>query len=494
MRIAIARFSHETCTFSPEPTTYEKLESRAARGEAVLEDSRGVPSYINGYMRVLQKEEAEIVPVLSVGMVPGPYTSWWPQKCFDRYADELAGGLAEIPRLDGVLLALHGAMAVRGVPRPEAEIVRRVKRAAGGVPVMVTLDLHANEDHELTDAADGVFVIKTYPHVDSQETGEIATRCLIDTIAGRFEPTMSLRRPGIASASIFQASDYHPMKTLYDRCRCWEQESDVYCVSVAPGYAYADVVDMGMSVIAVTDGDRSLAEEVAEDVSQLACSIREDFHRPLPGPEDGVAEVLQLVEDGQTPVVIADGADRTGDSTHILQQLLRQGAENFALPGLADPKAAKKLRQEASVGDTVSIKAGGWASEYSGEPVLLTGEVKYMGCPRFRLVGPMRRGAEVQDGFVVRLDLGANRQVVISERMRGSNDSAGLTSVGIDVDSLDIIVLKDRVHHRAYWDDVAAVDFPVDAPGLGPADLTTLQYENIPPDLYPVGENYRENN
>ena len=492
MRIGLGRFSHETCTFSPETTTIEKLEPGAVREQSILKNNRGKPSYINGFMQVAKDNDAELVPTVSVGMAPGPYTSWMDKECFDKYSDEIAEGLKDAGELDGVLLSLHGAMAVREVPRPEAEIVRRVKDAVGDIPVMVTLDLHANEDEHLTDAADAVFVIKTYPHLDSKEIGETAAECLIDTIRGDFVPTTALKKSGIASASIFQASDYHPMRTLYDRCRQWERQSDVYCVSVAPGYAYSDVVDIGMSVIAVTNDNQFLAQRIVEDLASLAWSIKEDFNRTLPKPREGVAEVLRLIEKGESPVVIADGADRTGDSTHILHELLQQGARNFALPGLSDPEVAEWLKKNADIGDTVTIEAGGWASEYSGEPVQLTGEVEFMGCPKYKLVGPMGKGREVQDGFVVRLNLGDNRHVVVSERMRGSNDSAGLTSVGVDIEGLDIIVLKDRVHHRAFWDEVAEVDFPVDAPGLGPADLTTLEYENVPPDVYPIGDEWQD--
>ncbi len=486
MRIGVASFSHETCTFCPDPTTIERLEPGARRGEAVLEGTRGIPSYINGFIEVAEAEKAELVPILSVGMAPGPYTSWLDRECFDKYADEIASGLAEAGDLDGVLLALHGAMAVQSILKPEAEIVRRVRSAVGGIPIMVTLDLHANEDHELTDASDAVFVIKTYPHVDSEETGIIAARCMVQTLRGEFTPTQALRRPGIVSASIYQASDFHPMKDLYDLCREWEKRDDVFCVSVAPGYAYADVPDIGMSVIAVTDDDPELAEEIAEHVSNRAWSLKEALNRPLPKPREGVAEVLRLVEEGSRPIVIADGADRTGDSTHILEELLRQEAENFAVPGISDPCVARELESSAQEGDEVTVTVGGWASEHSGHPVELTGVVEYMGRPRFTLVGPMRKGARVQDGLAIRLNLGENRHVVISERMRGSNDSAGLTSVGVDVDSLDIIVLKSRVHHRAFWDQVAAVDFPMDAPGIGPADLTTLTYEHVPEGTYPI--------
>ncbi|MEW6522897.1 MAG: M81 family metallopeptidase [Bacillota bacterium] len=490
MRIAVAEFSHETCTFCPEPTTIAGLEPYVRRGPAVLDSARGIPGYINGFLQVADAEGAQLVGILRAGMAPGPYTSWMDRECFEKYAGEIAGGIQGAGHLDGVLLALHGAMAVRGIPKPEAELVRRVRDVVGPIPIMVTLDLHANEDHELTDAADAVFVIKTYPHVDTEETGCLAARCMVQTIRGEFVPAQALQKPGIISASIFQASDYHPMKDIYDRCRAWERHPGVYCVSVAPGYAYADVPDVGMSVIAVTNHQPALAQRAAEDVAGLAWSLRAAFARPLPKPREGVAEVLRLVRDGQRPVVIADGADRTGDGTHILWELLAQGAVNFAIPGISDPRVVRQLEQTAVVGQVVTVNIGGWASEHSGTPVEVTGRITFMGRPSYVLVGPMGRGRRVQDGLVVCLDLGNNNHVVVSERMRGSNDSSGFEAVGIDYRSLDIIVLKDRVHHRAFWDGVARVDFPIDAPGIGPADLRSLQYQKIPGDIYPVGKRW----
>ncbi len=493
MRLAVAEFSHETCTFCPDPTTFERLDPYARRGQDVLDSERGIPTYINGFIRVAEaRPGVELYPIISVGMAPGPYTSWMETSCFDRYTAEICDGLRAAGQLDGVLLALHGAMAVTGVPKPEAEIVRRARAVVGDIPIMVTLDLHANEDHELTDAADAVFVLKTYPHVDSQEIGEVAARCMIATIKGEFRPAMAMRKPGIISASIYQASEYPPMKLLYDRCREWEAKPGVYCVSVAPGYAYSDVVDVGMSVIAVTDNDQALAEQAAQDVSDLAWSIREQFSQPLPKPAEGVAQVLSLVAHGEKPVLIADGADRTGDSTWILAELLRQGAENFALSGISDPPVARRLAAGHQVGDRVTVKIGGWASEYSGEPVEVSGTIEFIGSPNYTLIGPMGKGSKVQDGLVVRINAGTNRQIPVSERMRWANDSAGLSAIGIDVPSLDIIVLKDRVHHRAFWDSVAKIDFPVDAPGLGPADLSTLRYENVPQDIYPIGARWRK--
>lgn len=497
MRIAVAGFADETCTFCYVPTDIDRFEPATLRGQAILDAHRGIPTYINGFIKVADAdsgpEPLELVPLVYSSKTAGGFQSWLTPECFNKYADEIAERLRDALPLDGVLLALHGAMAATSAPKPEAEIVRRARAAVGSIPIMVTLDLHANEDHEMAEAADGVFVIRTYPHVDYEETGIVAARCMVETIRGNFVPTMAMRRPGIVSASIYQATAVHPMKDVQARCREWQaKEPDLYYVSVAPGYAYADVPDIGMSVWAVTNGNQELAEMVAQDVSDYAWSMRESFARKLPSPKEGVAEVIRLVAEGKGPVMIADGADRIGDTTHILRELLEQGARNWAIPSIVDPDVARHLEQAARVGETVTVKIGGWYHEISGSPVEVTGTIEYMGRPSYVLIGPRRRGDRVQDSISIRLNLGDNRHVVISDEKRGeSYDSMVLTAVGVDVGTLDIMALKDRVHHRAFWDAITKVNYPIDAPGIGLADLTQLDYENAPYDAFPIGDKYR---
>jgi microcystin degradation protein MlrC len=491
-RVAIASFVDETMTFLAEPTTEAQFEPAVKRGHALIDANRGIPTYINGYLNVLETAGVEPRPIIEVTKAPGPFSSWITNQCFERYAGEIVAGLQKAGPLDGVLLALHGAMAVTGVPKPEAEICRRVKQAVGGLPVMVTLDLHSNEDRELTDATDGVFVLKTYPHIDSEEIGAIAADCMVRTIRGEIRPVQVMRRPGLASPSIFQGTADHPMRTIYERCRHWERTPGIICVSAGTGFAYSDVPDIGMYVVAVADGDTALAARAATDVSDLCWSLRQDFVRPLPKPPEAVANVMAMVARGDRPVVIADGADRIGDSTHMLAELIRQGASNWIVPDLMDPRAMQELAQGARLGDRVTVTLGGWYGPQSGHPVEVSGRLEYLGRPSYTLIGPMERGRRIAEGLVARINLGDNRHVVVSEKTRWAIDSAPIDAVGVDHRELDILVLKSRVHHRAYWDTVAKVNYPIDAPGYSEVvDLGQLEYENIPDDVYPIGRLWR---
>lgn len=496
MKIAVASFSHETCTFCPRPTTVEDFEAGGVLyGEEVLERARGIPSYINGFIKAADEEDdVELVGILAASRSRGGSSgSWLTEECFDKYSQGIADGLREAGEVDGVLLALHGAMAATGYPRPEAEVVRRARAAVGDAPIMVTLDLHANEDSELTDAADGVFILKTYPHVDSEEIGYTAARCMIDTLRGGFKPTMALRKPGVMTPSVYQGTGESPAREIMDRARGWERrEEDCYCVSVAFGFAYADVPDVGATVIAVTDDDKALAERIAEDVSDYIWSLREPFAgKKLPKTREGVAQAIKLAKAGETPVIIADHSDRMGDSTHVLRELMRQGATDFCVATISDEAAIKKLGK-SRIGDTVQVKVGGHADCYSGEPADIRGTLEYLGDCSYVLTGPMSHGDTRRLGVSAVLGFGENNHVILTPTLHQVLDDAIFPAVGLSLDDLDIVAIKSRVHFRAFYNDAAGSIVVVDAPGLGPADLSQHTYENIPGDIYPVGVKWRK--
>ncbi len=495
LRIAVASFFHETCTVCPKRTTVEDFEKGGVfYGKDAIETDRGIPSYINGYIKAAEEGSVELVGILSASRSWGGSSgSWLTKECFDKYSNGIAEGLKKADKLDGVLLALHGAMAAEGYMRPEAEIVRRARKTVGNIPIMVTLDMHANEDHELTDVADGVFVLKSFPHVDSEEIGLKAGRCLIKTIRGEFKPTMAIKKPGIITPGVFQCTLFNPTKQIYDRAREWEaKEKDAYCVNVALGFPYADVPDAGTTVIAVTNNNKQLAEKIVQDMSDFIWSIREPFaNQRVPKVKEGVDIVLKAVQAGKRPVVIADHGDRTGDGTHILKELLARGAKNFAIATITDQRAIGEL-EKSGLGKKVVVNVGGYATKLSGEPVQLTGTVEFLGDGSYVLAGPLSRGRKTNLGTVVVLNLGDNNHVIITPVLHQVLDNAIFKAYGIDFGKLDIIVLKSRVHYRAFYENVAAEKVSIDTPCLGPADLRTIPYKNVPKDLYPIGEKWHK--
>ncbi len=476
IRIAVATFSHETCTFCPAPTGIAEWEyyGPPVRGDEVLR----IGGYIRGFVDAAREyNDVQLVGIYSPRDAKGGSSgSWITREAFDKYTLGMVEDLKQAGRLDGIYLALHGAMAVTGIPRPEAEIVRRLRQAVGRMPIFVTLDLHANEDKELSDAANAVFIIKRYPHYDVALQGERAARILIRTIRGTYKPVMATRKPGIITPSVFQGTDMSPAMDIMERARKWEERTRDAYVSVAFGFAYADVPDVGATVMVVTNDDQKLADEIADDMTGYIWRIREQFAgKKLPKTKEGVALAIDAARKGKKPVVIADHSDRTGNATHILEELIRQGASNFCITTLADEKAVMEIASTAKVGDTLAVSVGGYADPFSGNPVKISGKVDFLGkYERFE--------------HVVVLRFGDNNRVILTPLLHEATGTGIFPALGIKLADLDIIVLKSRVHFRRgyYENGLAGAIFEVDAPGLGPADLSAIPYKNIPKDLYPL--------
>lgn len=474
IRIAVAKFSHETCTFCPKPTTIEDWEFYGQPTRDLFTSDRG---YIGGFKRMCEEYGGiELVGILSPrGARGGSSGSWLTKEAFDKYSGLIVEDLKQAERLDGVFLSLHGAMAVTGIPKPEAELVRRVRKAVGNIPIMVTLDLHANEDHELSDAADAVFIIKRYPHYDTTLIGEQAARVMIKTIRGQYKPTMATRKPKVITPSVFQGTGVSPAMEIMEKARRWECRYDDVYVSVAFGFAYADVPDVGATVMVVTNNDQELADKIADDMSDYIWRKREEFAgKKLPKTKEGVTMAIEAAKSGKIPVVIADHSDRTGGSTQILEELMRQGAKNFCIATLRDEKAVEKIKAKQKAGDEIGIHVGGYSDKFAGNPVRIEGKVEFLG--------------EYRGETWVVLLFGENNRVILTPHLRQIRTPQIFEPLGIDLKALDIIVLKSRVHFRRGFHEtgLAGAIIEVDAPGWGPADLTTLPYKNIPKDLYPV--------
>ncbi len=478
IRIAVARFSHETCTFCPRPTTVEDWEFRGPPSTDIINTDSG---YIGGFKTICEEYGGiELVGITSPrGARGGSSGSWITREAFDKYTGLIAADLMKAGHIDGVFLSLHGAMAVTGILKPEAEIVRRVRKVVGDIPIMVTLDLHANEDHELSDAADAVFIIKRYPHYDTTLQGERAARVMIKTIRGDYKPVMATRKPGVITPSVYQGTGVSPAMEIMERARRWECQNAGTYVSVAFGFAYADVPDVGATVMVVANNDQKLADRIADDMSDYIWRTRKTFAgKKLPKTKEGVSLAIEAAKAGKIPVVIADHSDRTGGSTHILEELIKQEANNFCIATLRDEKAIEKIRANHKVGDTINIDLGGYSDKFAGNPVRIDAKIEFLG--------------DYGRGTVVVLLFGENNRVILTPQLMQVTTPRIFAPLGIKLDELDIIILKSRVHFRRgfYETGLAGAIFEVDAPGWGPSDLTTLPYKNIPRDIYPV---YKKN-
>ncbi len=481
-RIAVLRFSHETCTYCPDPADLGAWLASGGTTDRLLGRTSG---YTGGFeQRMAAYTGVELVGITSPdgGPVGGSARSWNTAEAWEFFTSRMMDDLKEKGPFDGVHLAVHGSMAVVGVARPEAELARMVRRIVGDDAVLtMTLDLHACVDAELVadDAVDAVFSVKRFPHYDATLMGQRAADVMIRSLDGTYRPVVATRKPGVITPSFFQGTVRYPAREIMERARRWEnRETDVY-VSVNFGFAYADVPDNGASIYVVTNNDPELANRIADDMNEFYWRHREDFvFKDIFGPEDGVARAIEAAEAGETPVVIADGCDRTGGATWITHELIKQGASNFAIGTIADPELFDELTDRGlRAGErTGPVKVGGTTDIFSGDPVELDDAV-----------------LEFIDHNNLVLLFGNNNRIIVSPHRRQVTSPGWHSGIGIDFEELDIVVHKTRVHFfRGYYETgIAGEEYPgtivkIEVPGWGPADITKINFVNGGQYLYPL--------
>ncbi len=483
-RIAVLSFVHETCTYCPDPAGLDDWLATGPPTDKILGGGSGY-GYIDGFeQRMAAYGGVELVGITSPAGMPvgGTSRSWNSMEVWDYYTGLMIRDLESKGPFDGIHLALHGSMAVAGIARPEAELARMVRRILDTeVVITVSLDLHACVDAELVaeDAADAVFAVKRFPHYDAALMGQRAADVMIRILQGSYTPVVATRKPGLITPSFFQGTVRYPAREIMERARRWEnREKDVY-VSVNFGFAYADVPDNGASVYVVTNGDQELADRIADDMNQFIWRHRKDFvFKDIYNVEEGVSHALLSVVNHKTPVVIADGCDRTGGATWIANELIRQGASNFAIGTLADREFFDMMhaRDIAPGHRSGPIEVGGTTDGFAGEPVRLDDAI-----------------IEFIDSQYIVLLFGDNNRIVVTPALMQITTPQWHARVGIDFNQLDIVVHKTRVHFfRGYYETgIAGEEYPgtivkIEVPGWGPADITKINYLNGGQYLYPL--------
>jgi microcystin degradation protein MlrC len=483
IRIAVLNFAHEKVTFLPNDTTREDFiyQGSPAGGEALL--SWDAKSYMGGFVKVAREHDGvELVGIESpLWPKTGTGSGWITEDAYEHFLGRQIAELKAGGKWDGVYLALHGAMGVRGVPKPEADIARRVRALVGrGAFIVGTFDPHGNEDEEFLAAADMAFCVKYFPHYDSYLQGERAARALIRAVRGDYKPaTVTLKVP-ILAPSVAQWTGASPWMDLVQRALTWEaREPDLY-VNVFFSFAFADVPDVGMTIQAMSNGKPELARKVADDMAAWAWRRRKELlgtARVHLIPE-GVKLAKEAAARGDWPVVLADHSDRSGSATWILQQVIAQDLSDVMIGTIADRKAVMAVTAKGlKAGDPFDMDVGGRADESAGAPVRVKGTIALV--------------AHAFGRDWVSVAFGKNNLVILSEYLTQVMYPADLTGFGAD--RYKVFAIKSRVHFRRGFDDSGFAKTILlvepEPPFLGTVRLDALPYKNVDvKKFYPYGD------
>jgi microcystin degradation protein MlrC len=481
-RVAVAMFSHETCTFCPggdvEVEDWLRVSPPLA-GEALL----GSGGYVRGFVEMAHDYgDMELVGLTSpVGVFGGSSRSWNTEETFNHFLDLMIQDLEAAMPVDGVYLSLHGAMAVRDVPRPEAEIARRFREVVGpDVPIAGSFDLHGNEDEEFLEHADFAFTTKRYPHYDAALQGERAAKALHLTMSGDYSPTTATRRPGIITATVLQWTGTSPSMDIMERARRWEARQADAFVSVFYGYPWSDVPDVGATIHVMTNGDQELADRIADDMNEFFWRVREEFAvGSYPLPDEAARMVQRAIAEDAIPVAVGDHSDRPGDATHILRAFEAADVNRVLYGAITSPQTLDALREQAAgPGDAFDMEIGGFTPS-GGSPFRIQGTLTFF-------------DAAMGYEAVAVVEFGEGNVVILAPTYTQVTDPNRFRFGPIQLSDFDVFVVKSRVHFRRGFDETgfAKTIIVVEAPGpfVGTTFLDALPYEHVDLSvLYPFG-------
>src|SRR5579875_1454876 len=275
MRIAIAGFMHESNTFHPQLTDRNAfLAGSFTCGSEMLDEWRDAHHELGGFIEAAHMEGFELVPLLMAWATPsGPVAD----AVFDEITEQLCRRLCN-SQADGLLLALHGAMVTPAHWDADGEVLARLRHVVGpNLPIAVTLDLHGNISQRLVDHCDLAVAYRTCPHIDQRECGRRAASLLTRLLRGEIRPRQALAKPSLIVNIMAHDTSQPPLRPFMEAVRRLEERPGILAASLLPGFAYADVPQMGPSVLVVSDGDPQRAQRAADQLAEELWQARQQF-------------------------------------------------------------------------------------------------------------------------------------------------------------------------------------------------------------------------
>ncbi len=477
-RIAVAGFQHESNSFSPFGATWHDFEiadgwPELTAGQALLDVFPPLNIPLGGF---LSAGNFEFVPIAWSSAEPsGPVSD----DAFARMAQIICDGLRDAGPLDGVYLDLHGAMVTDSHEDGEGELLARIRSIVGdAVPVLVSLDMHANVTEAMVALTDAMTIYRTYPHIDMANAGARCAPLLESRLAGEKIFKAFRKLPYLIPLSA-QCTDMEPFRSIYRRLPTYVQGS-VLSADIASGFPAADIRECGPSVIAYAL-DQVSADKCADEILSLLLEAESAFRNELLSVKDAIA--IAMADRSGRPVVLADvqdnpGAGGTSDTTTILQALVDAGASRAAVSVLWDPEAAR-MAHAVGEGAAIELQLGGRYG-YDAAPFRARFEVERISDGHIRGEGVIAGGVVMALGPMALLRVaGTEVRVVVSSVRYQCLDQILFRGLGVEPRDQAILVVKSTVHFRADFESIASRILLVESPGAHACRLDLTAYRKL---------------
>jgi microcystin degradation protein MlrC len=488
-RVLVAQFMHETNTFSKLKTTLDDYRRRwLIDGEAMVGRFRGTRNEVGGYIDAAAQYGWEPVYAVAANATPsGTLTKETWETIRDRIVDTAKGA----GKLDAVCLSLHGAMVTETEDDAEGALLEALRGVIGpDVPMVATLDLHANATVRMAGNANALVSFRTYPHIDGYDRAVQAAALVHEVLEGRKKPRCLLSQPAmLEGADHGRTTQPGVMRDLLARADEHEKEPGINVVSIQVGFTWSDIPYTGPSIAVSYEPPaearaRAIARAMIDEIWRRRDESSSDY-RPI---ADGIA-AARAKSDVQGPLVLADGTDNPGgggynDTTPVLQALIDAGIQNAAVGTIYDPGTVQQA-MKAGVGAEIDVELGGHTDESMGKPVKAKAVVRMLSDGVFRNDGPMNAGVESNMGPTAVLRIGGIDVVTISNRIQ-TTDLQVFLSQGIDPRAKDVLVVKSVQHFRAAYGPIAREVIVVDSGGICSPDITRLKFKKLRRPIWPL--------
>lgn len=397
--------------------------------------------------------------------------------------------LAAALPLDAVYIAAHGAGTTTALDDLDGDYFAAVRRIVGShVPIVATLDLHANVSEAMVDATDLLLALRTNPHLDARARARDAADAVHALLRGIRINTAFVRVP-LLTPQIAQLTE--PGRPLADLVR--EAEAvmvpPVLAASILPGFAFSDTAHNGLAVLVASEDGSARAREVAQRLARLAWDARERFVADTI-TLDAAVELARSTAPG-APRIFADVADNPGgggrgNTTWILEAFHAAGLRDVQLGLVFDPELVAQARALGEGARFVACfnrtRHDALSRPFAAEAVV--GALR-SGC--FTATRGAAAGRSVDLGHCARLDLGGLR-VCVNDNRQQILGAEYLEHFGLDPRQAGAFVLKSRGHFRAGFAHLARPEdiFHVDVPGLTTPNLRSLEWRGLKRPIWPL--------
>src|SRR5215207_9773341 len=504
-RVAAAQIAHETSAFSAVKTDITAFAASGIQlGQDIIETGRETNTEFGGFITGAAVEGFDLIPLLSVWATPsGLVTAEAIEHLTGLLGDGLRRAMTDGP-LDGILLALHGAMVTEIDDDGDGYVLQNVREIVGpDVPVVATLDLHANISARMVEIADVLIGYDTYPHIDMAERAEEATAILARLMRGEIRPTAALRKPPMLPTSQRMTTERMPMRALMERSHVYEEDPRVVNVTIAGGFPLGDNPDAGLGIVVTTDDDPDLAAELANELATEAWLLRDGFLGGVSSFEHA-AELISSLDSDQDvnmpvsgPLVLVDIADNPwsggpGDSVELLRFFFAQSVDGAALALVRDPEVVLAAIA-AGPGGKIAVDLGGKTDRLHGDPLPVRAHVKLLSDGRYINDGPMMTGLTVDLGPTALLlcepaagPSAPQVEVLVTTRAETPVDLNVFRCHGIEPVRHRVLGLKGKGHFRAAFEPIARRVVLVEGPGTTGADLSRLTFRKVRRPIWPL--------